>query len=517
MQTYQENKGGNIDTSELATVHVGSNSDLESYILAGKYPLSDYPLGTVHVDTDNESLGIYFRFGEFDWRKVATNSQNYKNFAFKSDLLPMGNIFNQNTFINKYFGDITDTTHFRILDVLGFENYLKENRLNNCLRLSPYVCDENKMYLFKGSEKIEMPFSRTTSKSTINQFGESIQIGSNIADIQLDTDNKPFLKFEPQATNYVTDAILGDYTGSIDITNKVVSPSGLVDATTPIPTANTNRFEEIISPSTFATDDILTYSWYRKRISTPIVDTFLGDLDVKALINLTIENPTKQIESDTNGFDRFEVQFKVVDGSLESKARLYFGNIIVAGNQSVAYYGHQLELRSYATSLIYTNGTIATRTSDISSKIGLSNYINSSEGVLYAEISALANDVTRRYISLSDGGDTNNEIRLYFDTSDNTVSTLIKVGGATEMFLFATLIDVNNFNKIAVKYKEDDFALWVNGVEISTDLSGSTFTSNALDTLAFEGNGLNFYGKCKDLRVYNEALTDQELIDLTTI
>lgn len=216
----------------------------------------------------------------------------------------------------------------------------------------------------------DLDFSRSTTKNRTNKQGLIEEIGINVPDLDYSDGGCPVLLLEPSSTNYVTDAILGNYTGVVDITNKVVSPSGLVDATTPIPTSNANRFEETISPSTFATDDIFTYSWYRKRISTPIVDTFLGDLDVKSLNNLTIENPTKQIESDTNGFDRFEVQVKIVDGSLESKFRGYFGNVIGVGNSSVAYYGHQLELGSYATSLIYTNGTIETRTQDTASKGG---------------------------------------------------------------------------------------------------------------------------------------------------
>ena len=33
----------------------------------------------------------------------------------------------------------------------------------------------------------------------------------------------------------------------------------------------------------------------------------------------------------------------------------------------------------------------------------------------------------------------------------------------------------NTILKAAVKYKANDFALWVNGVEVNTDTSGATF------------------------------------------
>ena len=41
---------------------------------------------------------------------------------------------------------------------------------------------------------------------------------------------------------------------------------------------------------------------------------------------------------------------------------------------------------------------------------------------------------------------------------------------------------VNN-NKIALKYKANDFALWINGTEVATDTSGITPTG--LDRLEF--------------------------------
>ena len=45
------------------------------------------------------------------------------------------------------------------------------------------------------------------------------------------------------------------------------------------------------------------------------------------------------------------------------------------------------------------------------------------------------------------------------------------------------------------------------------------FPNNTINTLNFDGGdgGNDFYGKVKDLKVYNTALSDNELIALTTI
>ena len=54
-------------------------------------------------------------------------------------------------------------------------------------------------------------------------------------------------------------------------------------------------------------------------------------------------------------------------------------------------WGSQLEQQSYATSYIPTNGATNTRLQDIATNSGNSTLINSTEGVLYAEIASFEN------------------------------------------------------------------------------------------------------------------------------
>jgi len=77
-------------------------------------------------------------------------------------------------------------------------------------------------------------------------------------------------------------------------------------------------------------------------------------------------------------------------------------------------------------------------------------------------------------------------------------------------------IDESLNNKFAFKYKENEFSVFINGAEVSNDTSGLTFPAGTLNTLGFDASfGIPFYGNCKDLRVYNTALTDVELQELT--
>ena len=71
-------------------------------------------------------------------------------------------------------------------------------------------------------------------------------------------------------------------------------------------------------------------------------------------------------------------------------------------------------------------------------------------------------------------GTVNNRLTLLYGTTSNSVRALMKSNGVTSFDFQATNITSLNFNKIAVKYKENDFALWVNGLEVGTDTSGNT-------------------------------------------
>jgi len=69
---------------------------------------------------------------------------------------------------------------------------------------------------------------------------------------------------------------------------------------------------------------------------------------------------------------------------------------------------------------------------------------------------------------------------------------------------------VLDFNKVALKYKTNDFSIFINGSRLDTDTSGVTFSSNTLNNLSFDkGNGtLDFYGKVKAIKVIKGAVVE---------
>ena len=76
---------------------------------------------------------------------------------------------------------------------------------------------------------------------------------------------------------------------------------------------------------------------------------------------------------------------------------------------------------------------------------------------------------------------------------------------------------INNA-KAAIKYKNSDFAFFVNGAQVDSQTSGTISFNAPLSELSFDSaDGLsNFYGKVKGLATYNRALTDTELYTITS-
>jgi len=184
--------------------------------------------------------------------------------------------------------------------------------------------------------------------------------------------------------------------------------------------------------------------------------------------------------------------------------------------RDVQIWGAQVEEQSYDTSYIPTSGSTVTRLADVCNNSGSAQDFNSEEGVLYAEIAALGDTTDVRGITLSDGS-SNNRVYIHF-SSDTNIRGQIRVGASNEAVINSTQT-LTNLNKIALKYKANDFALWINGVEVGTDTSGNIYSSNTLTELSFDdgGGGNDFYGKVKDLQVFTEAKSDEFLAALTTI
>ena len=180
----------------------------------------------------------------------------------------------------------------------------------------------------------------------------------------------------------------------------------------------------------------------------------------------------------------------------------------------------QLEESNYASSLMLpaTEGSTTSRVADAVTNAGNQSLFNSESGVLFLNIAALVDEglTTDKWIALSDGT-SSSSLRIAFSGGANTIRAYLNVGGAAQSDMTFTIADVTEFSKVGFRYAVDDFSLWVNGVERATDTSGSVFSANTLNELAFNngGGGTGFYGKTNAIGVF-DYLSDAEMVTLTT-
>ena len=181
-------------------------------------------------------------------------------------------------------------------------------------------------------------------------------------------------------------------------------------------------------------------------------------------------------------------------------------------------WGLQFEGLSYATSYIPTlTGSTETRATETATGAGSAELINSTEGVLYAEIAALrqVND-NIQFLAINSSSYTQNSIYIQLRSSTNQIGVWAYSNGSNEVAEPITLTDITAFNKIAIRWKVNDFNIFINGASVFTDTSYNAPTSNSLNSLEFaRGGSSNIYCKCKALAVFNEALSDAELNNLT--
>jgi len=326
---------------------------------------------------------------------------------------------------------------------------------------------------------------------------------------------KPSLLLEPQSTNsfpnsedytVFTSASAGTGTNPIITSNYSISPDG---------TKNADRIQFNRGSGTSGADT----SYITKSLS-------LGTIDATLSIYLKTNDGTTKDVTLRLGAALFDYDVTVTSEwqrfTLSGNTNVDRIQIILYGNQNsqtadLSCFGTQVESLTYATSYIPTNGSTQTRAAETCNGAGTSSIFNDSEGILYCEIAALTDLGSYRLISLSNGTSISNRISILYNIADNQIYGQCVASSLTQAFLLFEPTSISDFHKIAFKYKANDFQLWVDGVKVGTDTIGSTPTG--LSRLSFDrADGVDdWYGKVRDIRVYNtKEMTDSEVDILLT-
>jgi hypothetical protein len=379
---------------------------------------------------------------------------------------------------------------------------------------------------------------RATEATRVNEAGLIETMGANVPRLDYSGGGCPVLLTEPQRTNLITYSEDFSQWTKDRVTvseNQIISPNGTLNADL-IAENSENNIHRIYIGSISLTDNVdYTITVFAKKgnssviqltpTSTSAIGSGRANFDLENGVLGTVSGGTASIKDYGNGWYRCSYIFEslatattaisvnlVNDDLTASRNVTYVGST----NNNVYLWGAQFEVGSYSTSYIKTEGSAVTRNGDQVTGAGDAATFNDSEGVLMAEIAALANDLTNRYILL---GTTYNNVYIRYQSSSNSLRCNVTVNGSSQFIASVFLNDETINSKISVKYKENDFSLYVNGFKLKTDLGGSTFTDGTLTELAFDNGNSNqfpFYGKTSQIQYFNTVLTDSELEKLTS-
>ena len=382
----------------------------------------------------------------------------------------------------------------------------------------------------------DFTFSRSSSATRVNAEGLIEEVSTDVPRLDYSDGSCPSLLLERQSTNLVTysedysDSSWTKVNASVS-SNTATSPSGETNASTLVSTSGTSeQYLDVGSLSVTSGEDYTMSVFVKKNNYDFFLIRFTGVGGAFSAGNVffNINNGTLgaidsgytgSIESFGNGWYRCSAT-KTASGTTGSgKVRLQLAtsdnteSISGDGSSGTFIYGSQFEQNSYPTSYIPSNsGSSTTRTADVCNNAGTSATFNSTEGVLFVEMAALADD-TQQQIGVY-GDSTTEQLRI--EITNNVIKGQL-YNGAFQANMSSTQT-VTNFNKVALKWKVDDFALWINGTEVATDSSGTTFSAETLDRVHFSAQNGSTYAaqaKTKQLMVFDEALSNEELSDLT--
>ncbi len=317
----------------------------------------------------------------------------------------------------------------------------------------------------------DLEFVRDSKATRKNPMGVVETMANFVPRLDYENFLCPALLLEPERTNYFKNS------EGTDIQTTPIGDFGFFNT-------------EVVSNTSIPSGEVCVDFLVKKSDNTePDVVVKIGDVTISGDFSLL-----------ANGFYNFKAKYNVPSNVT---------SVTITPSNNVIFGKVQVERGSYYTSYIKTEGTETTRLKDECFKGGLFDYINSEEGVIYFEGNSLVNG-SGGVISLSDETQTNN-VSLSFDDTPNSIT--FAMNNAT--------INTDIFNqkgkmKVALMYEKENLRAFINGNFIGfNDTANSVEGLSFLKFSSFDGDN-DFIGRVENLSIYNEKMTDKELVDLTT-
>jgi hypothetical protein len=197
-------------------------------------------------------------------------------------------------------------------------------------------------------------------------------------------------------------------------------------------------------------------------------------------------------------------------------------NETAGGSKDILVYGFQLETNaSYPTSYIPTSGTSVTRVTEFCNKTSIPSLIGQTEGAFFLDFvyTGLYDNSLSFLTRLAEDNTNTNRIGIYSMRSNDALRTFCNSNNVGQFDAQIGTLVIGQRYKVAMRYKINDFSIYLNGTNVYTNTSADVplvlndyVLGNIPNTILH-----SYYCKTNQATLFNEALTDSELITLTTI
>jgi hypothetical protein len=380
----------------------------------------------------------------------------------------------------------------------------------------------------------DLSVTRATTATRVNSAGLIESVASNVPRLDYTNGSCPSILVEPQRTNLITYSQQFDNSNwvktNVTVTaNSTTSPDGTANADTL--TSTSTVAQSIFQNNTILANTPYTFFIFVKKDNNEtrfpeFVLRTTGVSFVEQYVQLNTKTGATAIRFATGGtshkVESFGSYWKVMLTNIGLLDVNVLTSIVPAASDvigtfnpqigSIITWGAQLEAGSYATSYIPTTSASVTRNADVISKTGISSLIGQTEGTFFVDayIDELT-DLNAWFLKENATFDT-------FVFLQRETSGIIAVGyygsGALQARIETGTSQPIGRYKIAFGYKNNDFVLYINGIQIGTDTSGTVSGLMDYIDLHWTQTGKN---KQNTVALWKTRLTNTQLAQLTTI
>ena len=389
-------------------------------------------------------------------------------------------------------------------------------------------------------------YGTNPSGQQLDVWGGMINIGSTAKPYQPTTDrlNYPRITYqngrgallsEPQRTNLLTysqqfDNAAWDKPVATVTANTTISPDGTQNADTI--TCNGTGYQFVRQQPFSGTNQSCACTIYVKQGNTRYFalrnSGLTGNHDVWDF------NSNAWVTNNTGATLSYEVLnngwYRLI--SVNSNVNNFYFSFFPAGdasgvevttssNLTVYAWGSQAEQNApFASTYIPTTSATVTRPADSTNNTNTTNVasvVGQTEGVLYSDLYFEPNGTEKNYMYLNTNGSYNNGFLYLIGLTNNKLAVDIYNFPNTAQFSSQSPTLTAGRYKAAIAYKQNDFAFYLNGVQIGTDNSGTVPTLNRMyigqgGDVAFSNGGPVF-----TTGFFPTRLTNTQLAELTTV